>query len=696
MKREGRIAGETPSNAISPADIVSFIENRADYQSSSSDDPQGANSDPNNSWGHGFAMLPTPTRTDTPTPTATTTPTATPTPTPTATAVTGTASLAAVPGHMAIGGDPSSTSITGSYTVPRGSWAAFRYSSHLKPRSDCTDEVVPDDSTRGSGTVRATLYGCTAGNATAELVQRPGDRVIATVEIKVSSGELIKSKDDVDIREVVLFTGSYNVPGGSATLTYSTELSRSNRCSFRNREEGERREITFRGTGTLSRTLYGCRAGTGTVRLITLPDRVELASVDITVNESATPTPTPTATSTPSPTATSTPTLVPPRITGSSLSGTRLRVNYTRPSGTSYFKFRIYRSYYGENDFNEYDSETDLRSPVYFSGLPRGYTYYVRGQSCRDRSYSDCDGPGNSSSRRTVPTLTPTSTPTRTPTPTATPVPVPVPSNLSYRSGTTWIRFDWDGPSGYNRFEVTFNGRVRTAYTSSYFAAGLQSGRSYRISVRTVASDGRTSVSRSLTGRTQDPSPTPTPTATATPVPVPKPTNLRYGAGETWINFVWDEPSGYNNNEITFDGDTWETSNNYYFASGLAPGSDYTFKVKTVASDGRKSSAASIAAETECDVICYRRQSGEADAADDEQPPARQFGDGVHQVGVQVEPGRYAIGSPGDTSACEWQLYSSDGGGPSGGWVERMLITMGENDAAIYSSGCGTWYKQEE
>ena len=226
---------------------------------------------------------------------------ATATPTPTPTPITSSAELDARPDVIVIG---QSTDITGEYTVPRGSVAAFSYSEHLKPRSDCADEVLPDGQDRTSGSVRARLYGCSAGPAWAKLTEKPNGDVLATVEIEV-------------------------------------------------------------------------------------------------VAPAATPTPTPTIT----------PTLVPPNITGFSLSGTRLRVDYTRPTGTSYYNFRIYRSYYGENDFSQYDTETDRSSPVYFSGLPRGYTYYVRGQSCRDGSYSECDGLGDSSSSHTVPTATPTPEP---------------------------------------------------------------------------------------------------------------------------------------------------------------------------------------------------------------------------------------------------------------------------------------------
>ncbi len=669
-----------------------------------------------------------------------------------------------------------STEVTFTFRLaPNVNFASIFFGDHLARKGRCRSNVraassrSADEPNQGNMevTLAYTLYGCSPGTSSVKIGEAGGS-VIASLNIVVSaapvgatptptptpsptgtptpsptptptptpapvpesSAVITVSDDDITVGERTNVTVSYVLgPEDAVARTLiSDHLNRNPRCpsSSEPRNSDERTD-----SSTVDYTLYGCRAGTGTIEVREMPRDILLASAQITVNARATatptpspsPSPTPTATSTPNPTAT--PTLVPPRITGSSLSGTRLRIDYTRPSGTSYYRFRIYRSYYGENDFSEYDSETDLRSPVYFSGLPRGYTYYVRGQSCRDGSYSDCDGLGNRSATRTVPTVTPTPTPTRTPVPTATATPTatssPVPSTGSLSSSRSSIRI---GQSSRVTARYTLGSgatEARLSYTSHvsvdsscpnrsdtrehvlaravdrYTLYGCTAGTA---TVRLLEMPGRRELD-SLTIRvTSPPTATPTRTATpaptATPVPVPKPTNLRYGAGETWINFVWDEPSGYNNNEITFDGDTWETSNYYYFASGLAPGSEYTLKVKTVASDGRKSSAASIAAETECDVICYRRQSGEADVADDKQPPARQFGDGVHRIGVQIQQGTYAVGSPIDTSECEWQLYSSDGGGRSGGWVERMLITMGENDAAIYSSGCGTWYKQEE
>ena len=57
-----------------------------------------------------------------------------------------------------------------------------------------------------------------------------------------------------------------------------------------------------------------------------------------------------------------------------------------------------------------------------------------------------------------------------------------------------------------------------------------------------------------------------------------------HNAGTTWINFVWNAPTGYSDFEVTFDGETEPISRNSYFASGLNGGTPYRFSVKTEAS----------------------------------------------------------------------------------------------------------------
>ena len=69
------------------------------------------------------------------------------------------------------------------------------------------------------------------------------------------------------------------------------------------------------------------------------------------------------------PTPEPTPTLTPPDITDSSLSGIDLRVDYTGPAGTSNYKFTIYQSHYAEDIFGAHGAKTDTSSPVFFSGI---------------------------------------------------------------------------------------------------------------------------------------------------------------------------------------------------------------------------------------------------------------------------------------------------------------------------------------
>ena len=75
----------------------------------------------------------------------------------------------------------------------------------------------------------------------------------------------------------------------------------------------------------------------------------------------------------------------------------------------------------------------------------------------------------------------------------------------------------------------------------------------------------------------------PPPTATHIPTPalVPAPSNLRYSAEETWIDFVWDAPSGNSSFRVTFDGSSSTVNRRSYFASRLRAWTAYRFSVET-------------------------------------------------------------------------------------------------------------------
>ncbi len=184
------------------------------------------------------------------------------------------------------------------------------------------------------------------------------------------------------------------------------------------------------------------------------------------------------------------------------------------------------------------------------------------------------------------------------------------------------------------------------------------------------------------------------PTATPKPGPVPPPTNLRYSAGTTWINFVWDAPSGYDTFSVWFDGSSSTIKRNSYFARGLHRGTPYYFRVSTKADDGRFSVARSITVETECGspgLACAIGASGSFPTS---------FGDGIHRVDVEIASGTYAIGTTENPETCEWERLrnlkgTADQVIQSGSWSNGLTIEIASTDAAFRTSGCGTWARAD-
>ena len=188
--------------------------------------------------------------------------------------------------------------------------------------------------------------------------------------------------------------------------------------------------------------------------------------------------------------------------------------------------------------------------------------------------------------------------------------------------------------------------------------------------------------------------PTHTPTPTPKPGPVPPPTNLRYSAGTTWINFVWDAPSGYDTFSVQFDGSSSTIKRNSYSARGLHRGTPYYFRVSTKADDGRFSVARSITVETECG------SPGLACSVAARDPLSTSFGDGIHRIDVEIASGTYIIGTPDNPENCEWERLSNLKGTAdqviqSGSWSNGLTIEIASTDAAFRTSGCGTWARAD-
>ena len=321
MIRDGLIADEPSSNANSPEDIVTFIKDRAVFQPSTSDDPHGANSDPNNSWGHGFAKLPAPTPTPTPSPTPTVTPTNTPTPSPTATPEP-TGSVWTDDddndGYVEVG---DRVLFEGTYDV-NGGWGYLDPSHHFKENSNCQDDFDDRATQRWSGTIRNHFYACTAGNGHMILRDSVHDEEIARVGVRVQNpptatptrvpptatntpvpptptpvpptptpvpparGFVEVNPGVVAIRELAKIHGTYNVPGnGSYYLRTPSILSTNSNCYIPRGEAPDQLvEITSRDFGEFWKMYYGCREGTGTIELYTSTSpQILLSSAEVEV-----------------------------------------------------------------------------------------------------------------------------------------------------------------------------------------------------------------------------------------------------------------------------------------------------------------------------------------------------------------------------------------------------------------------------
>ena len=159
--------------------------------------------------------------------------------------------------------------------------------------------------------------------------------------------------------------------------------------------------------------------------------------------------------------------------------------------------------------------------------------------------------------------------------------------------------------------------------------------------------------------------------------------------GTTWINFVWDASPGLTY-ETSFNGSGRMTGPTSFFASGLSIGTPYRFRVRSVNSVGQRSAWVSRTVTTECSF------PGVACSIAARDPLLTEFGDGIHRVSVEIAPGTYRIASDADALSCEWERLSNLQGTTdqvvkSGGWSDGLQVTISDEDAAFYTSGCGTW-----
>lgn len=77
--------------------------------------------------------------------------------------------------------------------------------------------------------------------------------------------------------------------------------------------------------------------------------------------------------------------------------------------------------------------------------------------------------------------------------------------------------------------------------------------------------------------------------------------------------------------------------------------------------------------------------------------PRTEFGDGVWQVGVDIEPGIYVAASP--TEDAWWERLGDFTGEKSLAFgsandAAQLIVEIRSTDAGFKSEGCGTWRKR--
>ena len=254
------------------------------------------------------------------TPNATATPTRTPTPPPTPTAVSGTGSLSVSPSSIFVGG---STTARAYNLRPSNLAVKFRISGPIGTSSSCATRSDSADVEVRS--ISVTLYGCSAGTGTVKLLRSSDDHELDRDTVTVRNRPTATpTRTPTPSPTAVSGSGSVSVSPsriyvGGSTTARASNLSPSNLgvkfrisgpigTSSSCARHSDSADVEVR---SISVTLYGCSAGTGTVKLLRSSDDHELDRDTVTVRNRPTATPTRTRTPTPKPTATPTPTRTP-------------------------------------------------------------------------------------------------------------------------------------------------------------------------------------------------------------------------------------------------------------------------------------------------------------------------------------------------------------------------------------------------
>ena len=471
------------------------------------------------------------------------------------------------------------------------------------------------------------------------------------------TGKLEATKSNIYMGDSFDVTAKDVVPANTqikfrVTSHFSTEA-----CTSSSSAGVEYDLLTAQAIAPVTITLYGCTAGTGDVKLLRKSDNYEIAKISTTISERPTPTPTFTPTPTHTPTYTHTPTPL-PKPTGTleaSESEIYLRDSFevtakdVVPANTQ-IKFRV-TSHFStgactssssagvEYDLFTAQATAPLTITLYGCTAGTGDVKLLRKSDNYEITKISIDinerptaTPTPTPTPTRTPTHTPTATPTRTPTPTRTSTPTFTPTPTPTDTPTPTPTPRPDGEISASKSSINERQSVRvwahdlvpsnlstkiqlSSKMSLYYSCSPRGGSTtsksryiYGCSAGTGYATLRTSSGIYLDRvyitvkrpPTATPTPTRTPTPTPTPEPVTPPSNLRYSAGTTWVNAVWDSTSGLTY-KARISGGSWRsTTGSSMFFSGLQMGTSYTVYVYAQNSSGDKSDTVSINVETGC------------------------------------------------------------------------------------------------
>ena len=165
--------------------------------------------------------------------------------------------------------------VDASYSGDCPSGASLEWSRQLSTYSRCGPDVPRSTSTD----LDRTLYGCVAGTGTVWLIDDSNNDTLDSATVYVSNrptvtptntpaptatpeptGSLSSNKSSVEIQENFTVHGSYNIHGGTYTLSISNHFHTASTCAVPRSAEAMRDvEVENRGFGEFWRTLYGCR-----------------------------------------------------------------------------------------------------------------------------------------------------------------------------------------------------------------------------------------------------------------------------------------------------------------------------------------------------------------------------------------------------------------------------------------------------